>query len=53
MRIFLEGQSTLEYVIIFAALVGAIIAVSVVFKSHLSGSYNSLKGNISQLVEGG
>ena len=37
-----KGQSTLEYVIILAAIVGAIIAFSISFKSNLTSSYNEL-----------
>jgi len=53
MKNFLKGQSPLEYVIMFAALVGAIIAVAVVFKPNLSRSYSSVNGNISKLLQGG
>ncbi len=42
MRKFRKGQSTLEYVIILAAVVGAIIAVGVVIRTHLEGSYGTL-----------
>jgi hypothetical protein len=53
MKIFLRGQSPLEYVIMFAALIGALVAVVVVFKPNLSRSYSSINGNISQLLQGG
>jgi len=37
-----KGQSTLEYVIILAAVVGAIIAVGVLIKGNLNRSYTTL-----------
>jgi len=37
-----NGQSTLEYVIILAAVVGAIIAVAVALKPKLTGTYGTL-----------
>jgi Flp pilus assembly pilin Flp len=42
-----KGQSTLEYVIILAAVVGAIIAVGVLIKGNLNTSYTTL-GNTMQ-----
>ncbi len=38
MRRFIKGQSTLEYVIILAAVVGAIIAVAAIVSRNLSES---------------
>ena len=38
----IKGQSTLEYVIILAAVVGAIIAVGVLLKPHITNSYDTL-----------
>ena len=35
-----NGQSTLEYVIILAVVIGAIIAAGVIFKSNLTSAYN-------------
>ena len=37
-----KGQSTLEYVIILAAVVGAIVAVGILLKPKLTTSYNDL-----------
>jgi len=37
-----KGQSTLEYVIILEAVVGAIIAVGILLKPKLTNSYNDL-----------
>ena len=37
-----KGQSTLEYVIILAVVVGVIIAAGVVFKPNLTGAYNMI-----------
>ncbi len=42
MRRFRKGQSTLEYVIILAAVVGAIIAVAAALKPKLTGTYETL-----------
>ncbi len=53
MKTLLKGQSPLEYVIMFAALIGAIIAVAVVFRPNLSRSYSSVNGKISGLLQGG
>jgi len=35
-----SGQSTLEYVIILAVVVGAIVAAGIIFKPDLTGAYN-------------
>ncbi|MDP2928382.1 MAG: hypothetical protein Q8N80_06270 [Candidatus Omnitrophota bacterium] len=42
MKKFRKGQSTLEYVIILAAVIGAIIAVAVLIKGNLNTSYTTL-----------
>lgn len=47
MKRFRRGQSTLEYVIILAAVVGAIIAVAAAFKPKLESTYGDL-GNKMQ-----
>lgn len=47
MRKLRKGQSTLEYVIILAAVVGAIIAVAAAFKPKLESTYDGL-GNKMQ-----
>ncbi|MDO8489121.1 MAG: hypothetical protein Q7S42_03310 [Candidatus Omnitrophota bacterium] len=36
-----SGQSTLEYVIILAVVIGVIIGAGVVFKPNLTGTYNT------------
>ena len=45
-----KGQSTLEYVIILAAVVGAIIAVAAMFKPKLTGSYGTLTDKMQNKV---
>jgi len=48
---FKQGQSTLEYVIILAAVVGAIILVATtVLKPKLQTSYSDLTGKMQQKV---
>jgi Flp pilus assembly pilin Flp len=42
LRLTRKGQSTLEYVIILAAVVGAIIAIAALFKPKLQGTYDDL-----------
>jgi len=42
MRRFCKGQSTLEYAIILAAVVGAIIAVAAALKPKITGTYDTL-----------
>ena len=37
-----KGQSTLEYVIILAAVIGAIIAVALLLRGNLTSSYTTL-----------
>ena len=45
MRKFRKGQSTLEYVIILAVVVGAIVAAGVVFRPNLANVYNAVYSN--------
>ena len=45
-----KGQSTLEYVIILAAVIGAIIAVAAMFKPKLSGTYGTLTDKMEKKV---
>jgi Flp pilus assembly pilin Flp len=47
---FRKGQSTLEYVIILAAVVGAIIAVGVMFQPKLNSSYRNLSDKMENKV---
>ena len=46
MKKFKKGQSTLEYVIILAAVVGAIIAVGVMLRPRMLTSYTNLTGQV-------
>jgi Flp pilus assembly pilin Flp len=48
---FKKGQSTLEYVIILAAVVGAIIAVAAMFKPKLEGTYSTLTDKVKTKVD--
>ncbi|MDD5130712.1 MAG: hypothetical protein PHS66_06690 [Candidatus Omnitrophica bacterium] len=50
MNKFRKGQSTLEYVIILAAVVGAIIAVGVLIKGNLNTSYTALGDKMENKV---
>jgi Flp pilus assembly pilin Flp len=50
MRKFRKGQSTLEYVIILAAVIGAIIAVGVLLKPKLTTSYDNLSTKMQDKV---
>jgi len=50
MRRTSRGQSTLEYVIILAAIVGAIIAVAAAFKPKLTGTYDTLGNKMQDTV---
>ena len=45
-----KGQSTLEYVIILAAVVGTIIAVAAMFKPKLLNTYNTLTNKMQNKV---
>ena len=51
MKRFSRGQSTLEYVIILAAVIGAIIAIAGALKPKLTNSYDDL-GNKMQTAVG-
>jgi hypothetical protein len=42
LRLTRKGQNTLEYVIILAAVVGAIIVIAGIFKPKLQNSYDDL-----------
>ncbi|MDP2928380.1 MAG: hypothetical protein Q8N80_06260 [Candidatus Omnitrophota bacterium] len=46
-----NGQSTLEYVIILAVVVGAIIAAGVIFKPNLTSTYNMIYPSVSNPAE--
>ena len=50
MKRFSKGQSTLEYVIILAAVVGAIIAVAAALKPKLTGTYDTLGNKMQETV---
>ena len=45
-----KGQSTLEYVIILAAVIGAIIAVGALLRPRIENSYNGLSGKMENAV---
>jgi Flp pilus assembly pilin Flp len=45
-----KGQSTLEYVIILAAVVGAIIAIGVTLKAKMTTSYATLGDTMGNKV---
>ncbi len=51
MRKLRKGQSTLEYVIILAAVVGAIIAVGVLLKPRIQNSYDNLGSKVEDKVD--
>jgi Flp pilus assembly pilin Flp len=51
MKKFRKGQSTLEYVIILAAVVGAIIAVGVMLKPKLNQSYSDLTDRVEAKID--
>ena len=51
MRRLRKAQSTLEYVIILAAVVGAIILVASMFKPKLQTSYDTLGTKMQNKVE--
>ena len=51
MNKFRQGQSTLEYVIILAAVVGAIIAVGLLLKPKLTTSYDTLGDKMQDKVD--
>ena len=50
MRKSRKAQSTLEYVIVLAAVVGAIIAVASMLKSKLPESYNGLTDKVNNKI---
>jgi len=50
MRRFRRAQSTVEYVIIFAAVVGAIILVAALFKPKLKATYDTLTTTMQNKV---
>ncbi|MDO8489124.1 MAG: hypothetical protein Q7S42_03325 [Candidatus Omnitrophota bacterium] len=50
MKKFKKGQSTLEYVIILAAIIGAIVLVSATIRGNLKNSYNTLGGKMENAV---
>ncbi|MDD5500963.1 MAG: class III signal peptide-containing protein [Candidatus Omnitrophica bacterium] len=50
MKKFRKGQGTLEYVIILAAVVGAIIAVGSMLKPKLNSSYSELADKMQDKV---
>lgn len=45
-----KGQSTLEYVIILAAVVGAIILVAASLRPQLTGTYSNLGDTMKKKV---
>lgn len=45
-----NGQSTLEYVIILAAVVGAIIAIGAALKTKMSSSFGTLTNTMGDKV---
>jgi len=47
-----SGQGTLEYVIILAAVVGAIIIIAGYVKSNLNRGYTDLGGKMESKVKG-
>ncbi len=51
MKKFSKGQSTLEYVIILAAVVGAVIAIAAVLKTKLTSSSTTLTGTMADKIE--
>jgi len=50
MKRFKRGQGTLEYVIILAAVVGAIIAVAAMLKPKIQTSYSTLTDKVQTKV---
>ncbi|MFA5311066.1 MAG: hypothetical protein WC355_02000 [Candidatus Omnitrophota bacterium] len=50
MKMRRSGQSTLEYVIILAAVIGAIIAVGAALKPKLTGTYDTLGNKMQDKV---
>jgi Flp pilus assembly pilin Flp len=50
MRKLRKGQSTLEYVIILAAVVGGIIAIALALKGKMTDSYGTLGNTMGNKV---
>ena len=50
MRKFRKGQSTLEYVIILSAVVGAIIVIASALNAKLPSSYNALVDKVGAKI---
>jgi len=50
MKKFRKAQSTLEYVIILAAIIGAIIMVGGLIKNNLKNSYTTLGSTMQTKV---
>jgi hypothetical protein len=48
-----RGQSTLEYVIILAVVVGAIIGIAAIVKPNFASTYNMIYGNTSNTTAAG
>jgi len=51
MKSFRRGQGTLEYVIILAAVVAAIIVVANALKPKIQGAYNTLGDKMQNKVD--
>ena len=46
-----RGQSTLEYVIILAVVIGAIIAIAAALRPKLESTYNNLGDKMKEKVD--
>ncbi|HNW38969.1 MAG TPA: hypothetical protein PL125_05120 [Candidatus Omnitrophota bacterium] len=46
------GQSTMEYIIIFAVMAGVIVAVAWAFKGKVGSAYSGLSGKMNSAVYG-
>jgi len=51
-RIIKKGQSTLEYLIILAVVIGAIIVIAGYVKGNLTNGYDGLGGKMKTKVSG-
>ncbi len=51
MRKFSKGQSTLEYIIILAAVIGAIIAIGGTLSTKMTGGYDTLGNTMKDKIE--
>jgi hypothetical protein len=51
MKRFRKGQSTLEYVIILAAVIGTIILVAGIIGGHLNNGYSSLSDKMQNKAD--